>query len=235
MENRLQFDIIARIHSPFGTKFGIPRQSALIEEVKAQIVFEPAYRNPDAVRGLEQFSHLWLLWHFSEAVRENWSPTVRPPRLGGNVRMGVFATRSPFRPNPIGLSCVKLDRVELHPALGPMLHVSGADLMDGTPILDVKPYLSQVDAHPEAAAGFTAPLSDADLQVNCPPELLEQVPEESRLALLSVLAADPRPRYQSDCLRVYGMRFAGCEVKFTVEQDTVNVKEIVNMERKQGI
>ena len=233
METALTMHVIARIRSPFGSKFGIPRQSALIDTVRSQIVFEPPYRSSAALRGLEGFSHIWLLWNFSQS--RGWSPTVRPPRLGGNVRMGVFATRSPFRPNPIGLSCVRLERVEQNSPEGPILHILGADLMDGTPILDIKPYLSQVDAHPEAAAGFTAPLSDADLQVNCPPELLEQVPEESRSALLSVLAADPRPRYQSDCLRVYGMRFAGCEVKFTVEQDTVNVKEIVNMERKQGI
>jgi tRNA-Thr(GGU) m(6)t(6)A37 methyltransferase TsaA len=227
--------VIAHIKTDFNTKFGVPRQSGVVPELTAIIIFEPEYRVAEAFRGLENFSHIWILWCFSEAIREEWSPTVRPPRLGGNMRMGVFATRSPFRPNPIGLSCVKLDRVELHPELGPVLHVSGADLMDGTPILDVKPYLSQVDAHPEAAAGFTAPLSDADLQVSCPPKLLELVPEESRSALLSVLSADPRPRYQSDPERVYGMRFAGCEVKFTVDKDTVNVKEIVNMERKQGI
>ena len=222
----LNVQIIARIRSPFGSKFGIPRQSALIETVRSQIVFEPAYRNPAALRGLEEFSHLWLLWHFSEAVRERWSPTVRPPRLGGNARMGVFATRSPFRPNPIGLSCVRLERIELHSPEGPILHVLGADLMDGTPILDIKPYLSEVDSHPEALSGFTAPLEDAHLEVHCPPELLERIPEDSRAALLAVLAADPRPRYQNDRSRVYGFAFAGREVKFTVDGRVLTVAEV---------
>lgn len=229
----LQFHVIARIRSPFGGKFGIPRQSGLIEDLRSQIVFEPDYRSAEAVRGLEAFSHLWLLWQFSESVREKWSPTVRPPRLGGNVRMGVFATRSPFRPNPIGLSCVRLERVELDGALGPVLHILGADLMDGTPILDVKPYLPDADAHPEASGGFTAPLEDAHLEVRCPDALLEPIPPRDRAALLSVLERDPRPRYQSDPQRVYGMDFSGCRVRFTVAENTVIVKEIVKLERNQ--
>ena len=157
--------VIARIHSDFPTKFGIPRQSGLVEELRSAVVFEPEYRNPDALRGLEGFSHLWLIWQFSQAVRENWSPTVRPPRLGGNARMGVFATRSPFRPNPIGLSCVRLERIEQHPQWGPALWVAGADLMDGTPIYDVKPYLPYADCRPEAAGGFASQPREASLRV----------------------------------------------------------------------
>ena len=185
--------VIARIHSDFPTKFGIPRQSGLVEELRSAVVFEPEYRNPDALRGLEGFSHLWLIWQFSQAVRESWSPTVRPPRLGGNVRMGVFATRSPFRPNPIGLSCVRLERIEQHPQWGPVLWVAGADLMDGTPIYDVKPYLPYADCRPEAVGGFASQPKEASLRVECPLELLEPVEESRRAALLGVLAQDPRP------------------------------------------
>lgn len=215
--------VIATIRSDFPTKFGIPRQSGLVEELKATVVFEPEYRNPDALRGLEDFSHLWLIWQFSQAVRETWSPTVRPPRLGGNARMGVFATRSPFRPNPIGLSCVKLEEIKKDPVLGPVLVVSGADLMDGTPILDLKPYLPYADAHPEATGGFTGNVGGTTLRVECPPELLEAVPEDKRQALLGVLSRDPRPSYQHDSSRVYGMAFAGLEVGFTVDGDTLYV------------
>nr|WP_300168440.1 tRNA (N6-threonylcarbamoyladenosine(37)-N6)-methyltransferase TrmO [uncultured Flavonifractor sp.] len=215
--------VIATIRSDFPTKFGIPRQSGLVEELKATVVFEPEYRNPDALRGLEDFSHLWLIWQFSQAVRETWSPTVRPPRLGGNARMGVFATRSPFRPNPIGLSCVKLEEIKKDPVLGPVLVVSGADLMDGTPILDLKPYLPYADAHPEATGGFTGNVGGTTLRVECPPELLEAVPEDKRQALLEVLSRDPRPSYQHDSSRVYGMAFAGLEVGFTVDGDTLYV------------
>ena len=215
--------VIATIRSDFPTKFGIPRQSGLVEELKATVVFESEYRNPDALRGLEDFSHLWLIWQFSQAVRETWSPTVRPPRLGGNARMGVFATRSPFRPNPIGLSCVKLEEIKKDPVLGPVLVVSGADLMDGTPILDLKPYLPYADAHPEATGGFTGNVGGTTLRVECPPELLEAVPEDKRQALLEVLSRDPRPSYQHDSSRVYGMAFAGLEVGFTVDGDTLYV------------
>lgn len=218
--------IIATIHSDFPTKFGIPRQSGLVEELKATVVFERSYRNPDALRGLEDFSHLWLIWQFSQAVRETWSPTVRPPRLGGNTRMGVFATRSPFRPNPIGLSCVKLEEIKKDPVLGTVLVVSGADLMDGTPILDIKPYLPYADAHPEATGGFTGNVGGRTLQVECPPELLEAVPEEKQQALLGVLSRDPRPSYQHDPDRVYGMAFAGLEVGFTVDGNTLSVHRV---------
>ena len=226
MENTVQFHIIGRIHTPFDTKFGIPRQSGLIEQLRGEIVFAPEYRNPDAVRGLEEFSHLWLIWQFSEAVREGWAPTVRPPRLGGNTRMGVFATRSPFRPNEIGLSCVKLEGVELDAHRGPVIHVRGADLMNGTPILDIKPYLPDADCKPDAVGGFTRALADARLEVICPPELLEKVPEEHRAALLEVLSRDPRPRYQDDPERVYGFSFAGAEVRFTVAEGVVTVVEV---------
>ena len=215
--------VIATIRSDFPTKFGIPRQSGLVEELKATVVFEPEYRNPDALRGLEDFSHLWLIWQFSQAVRETWSPTVRPPRLGGNARMGVFATRSLFRPNAIGLSCVKLEAIEKDPRLGTVLVVSGADLMDGTPILDLKPYLPYADAHPEATGGFTGNVGGTTLRVECPPELLEAVAEDKRQALLEVLSRDPRPSYQHDSSRVYGMAFAGLEVGFTVDGDTLYV------------
>lgn len=215
--------VIARIHNDFPTKFGIPRQSGLVEELRSAVVFEPEYRNPDALRGLEGFSHLWLIWQFSQAVRENWSPTVRPPRLGGNARMGVFATRSPFRPNPIGLSCVRLERIEQHPQWGPVLWVVGADLMDGTPIYDIKPYIPYADCHPDAAEGFTGQTQSHHLQVAFPPELLEQVPQADRAALTGVLANDPRPSYQHDPQRVYGMEFGPLEVHFTVDGELLTV------------
>ena len=218
--------IIARIRSDFPTKFGIPRQSGLVEELKARVVFEPDYRNPDALRGLEEFSHLWLIWQFSQAVRDTWSPTVRPPRLGGNARMGVFATRSPFRPNPIGLSCVRLVGMEKDPELGHVLVVAGADLMDGTPILDIKPYLPYADSHPEALGGFTGNVGGKVLEVEFPPELLSQVPEDKREALIGVLSRDPRPSYQHDPERVYGMAFAGLEVRFSVDGDVLHVRAV---------
>lgn len=228
-ENERIFHIIARIYTDFPTKFGIPRQSGLIESLKAEIVFEPEYRNQDALRGLEEFSHLWLLWEFSEAVRKDWSPTVRPPRLGGNKRVGVFATRSPFRPNAVGLSCVKLERIELHTERGPVLHVSGADLMNGTPIYDIKPYLPFVDSHPEASGGFTDQTKEYGLQINVSDDLLDVVSEDKREALKAVLAHDPRPSYQNDPQRIYGMEFAGYEVKFRVEEGTLYV---INIEAK---
>lgn len=217
---------IARIHTDFPTKFGIPRQSGIIASLQATIVFEPEYRNPDAVRGLEDFSHIWLLWQFSEAVRDNWSPTVRPPRLGGNVRKGVFATRSPFRPNPIGLSSVKLEKVEIDPKFGPILHVSGADLMDGTPIYDIKPYIAYTDSHPEAVSGFATTPAEFLLEVSFPESLLQKVPESQRKSLTDVLAHDPRPQYQDDPDRVYGMAFGGMEVKFKVEERLLTVVEV---------
>ena len=223
--------IIARIRSDFPTKFGIPRQSGLVEELRATIVFEPEYRNPDALRGLEEFSHIWLIWQFSEAVRDKWSPTVRPPRLGGNTRMGVFAPRSPFRPTAIGLSCVKREAIEKDPMLGTVLVVSGADLMDGTPILDIKPYLPYADAHPEALGGFTGNVGGKVLAVEFPTELLSQVPEDKREALIGVLARDPRPSYQHDPERVYGMAFGGCEVGFSVDGETLYVRSV---EQKKG-
>ena len=217
---------IAYIRSDFKEKFGIPRQSGLVEALRASIVFEPPYRVPDAVRGLEEFSHIWLLWEFSRARRENWSPTVRPPRLGGNQRVGVFATRSPFRPNSLGLSAVRLDAVETDTPTGPVLHVSGADLLDGTPIYDVKPYIPYADAYPDASGGFAGRIERRLLTVDCPPALLERVPEEKREALLAVLAQDPRPSYQDDPGRVYGMAFADLQVRFRVEGERLTVDEI---------
>jgi tRNA-Thr(GGU) m(6)t(6)A37 methyltransferase TsaA len=223
MEQTVPMKIIARIRSDFPTKFGIPRQSGLVESLRARIVFEPPYRNPDTLRGLEGFSHIWLIWEFSQAVRSDWSPTVRPPRLGGNTRMGVFATRSPFRPNPIGLSSVRLEEISLHGPEGPTLVVSGADLMDGTPIFDIKPYVPYADSHPEAAGGFASVRAEPSLRVEFPPELLEKVPEDRRAALEGVLALDPRPSYQDQPGRVYGMEFAGLDIRFTVEGDLLQV------------
>ena len=218
--------VIAHIYTEFPTKFGIPRQSGIIESLQGTIVFEPEYRNPEAVRGLEDFSHIWLIWEFSEAVRDSWSPTVRPPRLGGNVRKGVFATRSPFRPNPIGLSSVKLEKIEIDPKLGPVLHVSGADLMDGTPIYDIKPYIAYTDSHPEAISGFASQPADHLLEVDFPEELLQKVPKAQRESLIAVLTHDPRPQYQDDPERVYGMAFGNLEVKFKVKDLRLIVVEV---------
>ena len=227
-----ELKIIARIRSDFPSKFGIPRQSGLVEELKAELVFEPEYRNPEALRGIEGFSHIWLIWLFSEAVRASWSPTVRPPRLGGNTRMGVFATRSPFRPNPIGLSAVRLDGIRRDETLGQALLVSGADLMDGTPILDIKPYLPFADSYPQASGGFTGQKIDGPLKVEVSQPLLAQVPKEHRQALLGVLAQDPRPSYHTDPQRVYGMVFAGLEVRFSVQNDVLTVLTIEPNEKK---
>ena len=224
MEHPMQ--VIAHIRSDFPTKFGIPRQSGLVEALRAAVVFEPEYRNPDALRGIGDFSHLWLIWEFSESVGHPWSPTVRPPRLGGNTRLGVFATRSPFRPNPIGLSCVRLLGTE-QTREGTVLVVSGADLMDGTPIFDIKPYLPYADAHPEASGGFTEKAGAYLLNVEVAPELLERLPETLRPALLGVLEHDPRPSYQQDTARVYGMRFDRFDVRFTVDGDRLTVREIL--------
>lgn len=223
--------IIARIRNDFPTKFGLPRQSGLVEEVRSLIVFEPAYRAAEALRGLEGYSHLWLIWQFHQAERENWSPTVRPPRLGGNTRMGVFATRSPFRPNPIGLSCVKLEGIRHTADLGTVLEVSGADLMDGTPIYDIKPYLPYADCHPEATGGFAHEVKDYGLKVVIPDDLLVCVPEDRRAALLGVLAQDPRPGYQRDPERVYGFTYAAMEVRFRVMDGILTVTEIQTKEQ----
>ena len=215
--------IIAHIENDFPTKFGIPRQSGLVNSLRSRIVFAPEYRNPDAFRGLGDFSHVWLIWEFSQAVRQKWSPTVRPPRLGGNTRMGVFATRSPFRPNPVGLSAVQLEEVVLHGADAPYLVVSGADLMNGTPIYDIKPYLPHIDSHPDARGGFAVPAAEHRLKVVFPEQWLEKVPEQLRDGLTEVLAQDPRPSYQHDPERVYGFGFARLEVKFTVDGDVLTV------------
>ena len=220
---------IAQMESDFPTKFGIPRQSSLVAQLRSTIVFEPEFRNPDALRGLEGFSHLWLIWQFSEAVRSDWSPTVRPPRLGGNTRMGVFATRSPFRPNNLGLSCVKLEGVELDTPTGPVIHVSGAALMNGTPIFDIKPYIPYADAHSDALGGFTDTAGEFLLEVVFPGELLERLPEEKRDAAIGVLRHDPRPSYQRKPGRVYGLPFAGFDIRFQVDGDTLTVQEVVPM------
>ena len=217
---------IAHIESPFPEKFGVPRQSGLIDSLRAWVVFEPEYRVREALRGIEGFSHLWLIWQFDRVPGDKWTPTVRPPRLGGNKRVGVFASRSPFRPNPVGLSCVELDRVDYEAPDGPRLLVRGADLVDRTPIFDVKPYLPSADCKPEATGGFAAQPKGADLDVDCPPELLQSVPEDKRAALLAVLAQDPRPQYQNDPARIYGMTFAGLGVRFRVEGTRLSVVTI---------
>jgi len=225
MEN-VQIQIIARMKSDFPTKFGIPRQSGLVEELRSTIIFEPEFRNADALRGIEGYSHLWLIWQFSEAVRSDWSPTVRPPRLGGNTRMGVFATRSPFRPNSLGLSSVRLLGVEETEEFGTVLHVGGADLMDGTPIFDIKPYIPYGDSHPEATGGFTDSVEDFLLQVDFPAELLDLLPEDKQQAAIGVLSHDPRPSYQRQPERVYGLTFAGFDIRFTVAGDTLTVQAV---------
>lgn len=228
-ETGMQMKVIAHIRNDFPEKFGIPHQSGRIEALKATVAFEPEYQKEEAFRGLSEFSHIWLLWQFSEAVREGWSPTVRPPRLGGNVRKGVFATRSPFRPNPIGLSCVRLERVEFSRERGPVLHISGADLMDGTPIYDIKPYLPQADCRPGALGGFADRIEKEPLQVEFPRELLERIPEKKRKAALAVLADDPRPGYQSDPERVYGMAFGSVNIRFTVDGQRLTVFAVEKM------
>ncbi len=217
---------IAYIRTDFATKFGVPRQAGLVPALRGTVIFLPQYRNADALRGLESFSHIWLIWEFSEAKRANWSPTVRPPRLGGNARMGVFATRSPFRPNPIGLSCVRLEEIRMDAALGAVLSVSGADLMNGTPIYDIKPYLPYCDCIPQATAGFTGQLDALELEVCFPQALLEQIPPALRPSLLGVLAHDPRPQYQRNPERVYGLRFDAWDVRFRVEGRVLTVCDV---------
>ena len=225
MEN-VNIQVIARMHSDFATKFGIPRQSGLVEELRSTIVFEPEFRNPDALRGIEDFSHLWIIWQFSEAVRQGWSPTVRPPRLGGNTRMGVFATRSPFRPNNLGLSSVRLLGVEHTAEFGTVLHVGGADLMDGTPIFDIKPYIPYGDCHVDATGGFTDTAGEFLLKVDFPAELLSILPEDKREAAVGVLSHDPRPSYQRKPDRIYGLTFAGHDIRFKVSEDVLTVVEV---------
>lgn len=224
--DHVNIQVIARMHSDFATKFGIPRQSGLVEELRSTIVFEPEFRNPDALRGIEDFSHLWIIWQFSEAVRTQWSPTVRPPRLGGNTRLGVFATRSPFRPNNLGLSSVKLLGVEQTAEFGTVLHVGGADLMDGTPIFDIKPYIPYGDCHPDATGGFTDTAGDFLLRVNFPDDLLTILPEDKQQAAIGVLSHDPRPSYQRNPDRVYGLTFAGYDIRFRVEGDLLTVQSV---------
>ena len=221
-----QIQVIARMRSDFSEKFGIPRQSGLVEQLQSYIVFEPEFRNPDALRGIEGYTHLWLIWQFSQAMGKPWSPTVRPPRLGGNTRMGVFATRSPFRPNSLGLSCVRLLEVRHTPDRGDILVVGGADLLDGTPIFDIKPYLPYCDSHPEALGGFTDNAGDFLLDVVFPEALLERLPEEKRQAAIGVLSHDPRPSYQRSPGRVYGLSFAGFDIRFTVEENTLTVHDV---------
>lgn len=225
MEN-ITIQVIAKMHSDFPTKFGIPRQSGLVGSLRSTIVFEPEFRNPEALRGLDDFSHLWIIWQFSEAVRQEWSPTVRPPRLGGNTRMGVFATRSPFRPNNLGLSSVKILGIEQTQDFGTVIHVAGADLMNGTPIFDIKPYIPYSDSHPDAAGGFTDTADDFLLNVDFPAHLLEKLPESKRTAAIGVLSHDPRPSYQRNPNRTYGLTFAGFDIRFTVKDNTLYVKEV---------
>lgn len=226
MSQMFSMRTIARIHSDFSSKFGVPRQSGLVDALEATVVFEPEYRNADALRGLDGFSHLWLVWVFDQAIRQEWSPTVRPPRLGGNTRMGVFATRSPFRPNPIALSCVRLDRIQQTQNLGTVLHIRGADLMDGTPILDIKPYIPYADCRPDALGGFAAVPAGETLEVLIPGNMLEKIPADRLEALRGVLAQDPRPHYQDDPGRIYGFGFAGMEIKFSVNGTVLTVCDI---------
>ena len=222
----VNIQVIARMRSDFPTKFGIPRQSGLVDALRSTIVFEPEFRNADALRGLEDFSHLWIIWQFSEAVRQEWSPTVRPPRLGGNTRMGVFATRSPFRPNNLGLSCVKIVGLEHTKDLGTVIHVAGADLMNGTPIFDIKPYIPYSDSYPDALGGFTDTAGDFILEVDFPTHLLEQLPQDKREAAIAVLSHDPRPSYQRKPDRIYGLTFAGFDIRFTVKENNLLVTEV---------
>lgn len=225
--DKIEMHVIARIKSDFPTKFGIPRQSGLVEELQATIIMEPEFRNPDMLRGLDGFSHLWLIWQFSANAEKTWSPTVRPPRLGGNTRLGVFATRSTFRPNFIGLSSVKLEGLEQTKEFGTVIHISGADLMDGTPIFDIKPYIPYGDCHPDATGGFTDTADSYLLEVDFPKELLCRLPEDKQLAAIGVLSHDPRPSYQKDSERIYGISFAGFDIRFQVKEDRLTVIEVI--------
>lgn len=229
----LTLEPIAHIRSDFPAKFGIPRQSGLVEELEALVVFEPPWQDDNALRGIEGFSHLWLIWEFSQNPRGSWSPTVRPPRLGGNQRVGVFASRSPFRPNPLGLSCVRLLGLEHLPGQGTALRVGGADLMDGTPIYDIKPYQPLSDSHPDAVGGFAIAAADHRLSVRFPPELAAQVPEKKRAALAALLAQDPRPAYQQDPERIYGFGFAGLEIRFRVRGTELTVEDVLRLPARE--
>lgn len=220
---------VAHVHNDFPTKFGLPRQSGLVDTLAATVVFTPAYRDANALRALDGYSHIWLIWGFTETTLPDgqWLPMVRPPRLGGNTPVGVFASRSPFRPNPLGLSCVRLTRIELDTPQGPVLHIAGADMMDGTPVYDIKPYLPHSESIPEAIGGYSSACRDHYLSVVFPEALLMPIPAEKRETLLSALALDPRPAYQRDPGRVYGVTYAGFDVRFTVEGDTLTVCEVV--------
>lgn len=218
--------IIAKIQTDMSDKFGIPRQSGIVKELTGKIIFEPEFRVKEALNGIEEFSHLWLLWEFSENKRDSWSPTVRPPRLGGEKRKGVFATRSPFRPNPIGMSCVKLERVEYTKALGPIIYVSGVDLMNGTPIYDIKPYITYTDCVPDAVQGFAEEYKNYALNVDFPQELLDRIPKEKQAALIGILRHDPRPAYQNTPDRIYGVRYMNFDVHFKVDNNTLTVTNI---------
>ena len=226
MSETYELKTIGHVRSDFPEKFGIPRQAGIVDALESAIIFEPEYRREEALRGLDGFSHIWVIWQFSEAVRDSWSPTVRPPRLGGNARMGVFATRSPFRPNALGLSCVRLIGIEHSEEHGAYLRIAGTDMMDGTPVYDIKPYIPYADCHPDAAEGFTWQTRTHHLEVSCPETLWQIVPEADRAALQGVLASDPRPSYQHDPQRVYGMEFAGLEVHFTVDGAQLTVRDI---------
>lgn len=227
--NKVSIQPIAKMKSDFASKFGIPRQSGLVEQLRSTVIFEPEYRNPDALRGIEEFSHLWLIWQFSENVRSHWSPTVRPPRLGGNMRLGVFATRSPFRPNNLGLSCVELLSVEHTQDSGAVLHVAGADLLDGTPIFDIKPYIPYSDCKPSASGGFTDAVPRETLHVDIPSQIMNILPADKQAAAVGVLAQDPRPSYQADPSRIYGLPFAGFDIRFRVEGNTLHVVDIIKL------
>lgn len=230
MKDNISFNIIARVYTDFPEKFGIPRQSGLVKNLKGKIVFEPEYRNNSALKGLDGFSHLWIIWKFSEAVTDNWSPTVRPPRLGGNKRIGVFATRAPYRPNPIGLSSVKIEKIELNTPKGPIIEISGADMLDGTPIYDIKPYIAYTDSHPDAIGGFSDEVFENSLKVEADEKFENIMPKENYESLMQILSSDPRPGYKEDSDRVYGLSFAGYEIKFTVKD---NVLKIEKMEKKR--
>ncbi len=225
----MELQVIATIQNGFKEKFGIPRQSSLVQQVTSRIVFEKEYHDANALRGIEGYSHLWLIWGFSENKRTGWTPTVKPPRLGGNTRMGVFATRSPYRPNPLGLSSVRLLKVEMTKDAGTVLWVQGADLMDGTPIYDIKPYLAFSDSHPEAVGGFADDVKEHMLQVAFPEELLRQLPQEERDIVKGILAGDPRPAYQQDAERVYGVRYNQHNIRFTVKENVLTVCEVVEL------
>lgn len=230
-DNSLRLECIAKIYTDFPEKFGVPRQSGLVNDLRGIIVFEPKYRNPDALRGLNGFSHIWLIWGFNHNRKNNWSPMVKPPRLGGNKKMGVFATRSPNRPNKLGLSCVKLEKIENHKKYGMILHVSGIDLVDQTPIYDIKPYLSYCDSHPHASVGFVENVSDSLLKVEISNDLLNKIPEMYHKALVGILEHDPRPSYHNDPERIYGFYYAGFNIKFRVQDNILSVCEISRIQQ----